>query len=97
MSFNCLLIIVQILFCMNGFTNICFLTSLLLKLNEKYEQYRKFLKCDYIRYSLSEISTIHTANSHINVIIPREDSVISMLNSYLELNLDVLHAATNNR
>ena len=29
--------------------------------------------------------------------IPREDSVISLLNSYLELNFDVLHAATNNR
>ena len=29
--------------------------------------------------------------------IPREDSVISWLNSYLELNFDVLHAATNNR
>ena len=28
--------------------------------------------------------------------IPREDSVISLLNSYLELNFDVLHAATNN-
>ena len=29
--------------------------------------------------------------------IPREDSVISLLNSYLELNFNVLHAATNNR
>ena len=29
--------------------------------------------------------------------IPREDSVISLLNSYLELNFDVLHTATNNR
>ena len=29
--------------------------------------------------------------------IPREDSVISLLNSYIELNFDVLHAATNTR
>ena len=29
--------------------------------------------------------------------MPREDSVISLLNSYLDLDFDVLHAATNNR
>ena len=52
---------------------------------------------DYIRYSPSEISTINTANSQVYINIPREDSVISLLNSYLELNFDVLHAATNNR
>ena len=32
-----------------------------------------------------------------NINIPREDCVISLLNSYLELNFDVLHATTNNR
>ena len=67
------------------------------KLNEKYEINRDILKCDYIRYSPSEISTINTANSQVYKNIPREDSVISLLNSYLELNFDVLHAATNNR
>ena len=68
------------------------------KLNEKYEINRDILKCDYIRYSPSEISTINTANSQVYINIPREDSVISLLNSYLELNLDVLHAAApNNR
>ena len=66
-------------------------------LNEKYEINRDILKCDYIRYSPSEISTINTANSQVYINIPREDSVISLLNSYLELNFDVLHAATNNR
>ena len=55
------------------------------------------MKCDYIRYSPAEISTINTANSQIYINIPREDSVISLLNSYLELNFDVLHAADNNR
>ena len=67
------------------------------KLSEKYEINRDILKCDYIRYSPSEISTINTANSQVYINIPREDSVISLLNSYLELNFDVLHAATNNR
>ena len=67
------------------------------KLIDKYEINRDILKCDYIRYSPSEISTIKTANSQIYINIPREDSVISLLNSYLDLNFDVLHAATNNR
>ena len=68
------------------------------KLNEKYEINRDILKCDYIRYSPSEISTVNTANSQVYINIPREDSVISLLNSYLELNFDVLHAAApNNR
>ena len=67
------------------------------KLSEKYSINRDILKCDYIRYSPSEISTINTANSQVYINLPREDSVISLLNSYLKLNFDVLHAATNNR
>ena len=68
------------------------------KLSGRYEINRDILKCDYIRYSPSEISTINTANSQVYINIPREDSVISLLNSYLELNFDVLHAAApNNR
>ena len=67
------------------------------KLNGKYEINRDILNCDYIRYSPSEISTINTAISQVYFNIPREDSVISLLNSYLEINFDVLRAATNNR
>ena len=67
------------------------------KLSENYEVDRKILKCDYIRYSPAEISTINTANSQIYMNIPRKDSVNSLLNSYLELNFDVLHAADKNR
>ena len=33
----------------------------MLKLGESYEVDRKILKCDYIRYSPAEISTINTA------------------------------------
>ena len=33
------------------------------KLIENYEVDRRILRCDYIRYSPAEISTINTANS----------------------------------
>ena len=59
------------------------------KLNEKYEITRDILKCDYIRYSPSERSTKNTANFQIYINIPREDSVLSLLNGYLELTFDV--------
>ena len=67
------------------------------KLNEKFEINRSILKYGYIRYSPSEISTLNAANSQIFNIIPREDSVTSMLKSFLDLNFDVVHAATINR
>ena len=40
---------------------------------------------------------MNTANSQIYNNISREDSVISLLNSYLDLRFGVLHAASNNR
>ena len=55
------------------------------------------MKFDYIRYSPSEISKVNTPNSQIYINIPREDSVNSLLKSYLELKIDVLEAATCNR
>ena len=67
------------------------------KIIEKHEVNRNILKCHYIRYSPAEISTKNTAISQININIRRKDSVISLLNSYLDLNFDVLHAATGNR
>ena len=67
------------------------------KLSENYEIDRRILKCDCIRYSPAEISTINTANSQIYINIPREDSVISLLNSYLEVNVDVLRVGNSNR
>ena len=67
------------------------------KLSEKYEIDRRIWKCDFIRYSPSEISTINTPNSQIYINIPTEDSVISLLNSYIELYFDVLKATTSNR
>ena len=67
------------------------------KLNENYEVDRRILKCDYIRYSPAETSTINTPNSHIYINIPREDSVISLLNSYLDLNFEVIKRADHSR
>ena len=67
------------------------------KLNERYQIDRRILKCDYIRYSPSEISTINTANSQICINIPREDSLLFLLKSYFDLNFDVLKAYTSNR
>ena len=67
------------------------------KLNENYEVDRRILKCDYIRYSTAETSTINTPNSQIYINIPREDSVISLLSSYLNLNFEVIKKADDSR
>ena len=67
------------------------------KLNEIYEVDRRILKCDYIRYSPAETSTINAPNSQIYINIPREDSVNSLLNSYLDLSFEVIKKADNSR
>ena len=54
------------------------------------------MKCDFIRFSPFEISTINSANSQICINMPRKYSVFSLLNGFLEINFEVLHAATNN-
>ena len=67
------------------------------KLNENYEVDRRILKCDYIRYSPAETSMRSTPNSQIYINIPREESVISLLNSYLDLNFEVIKKADDSR
>ena len=67
------------------------------KLNENYEVDRRILKCDYIRYSPAETPTINTPNSQIYINIPREDSVISLLNGYLDLSFEVVKKNDNSR
>ena len=66
-------------------------------LNENYEVDRRILKCDYIRYSPAETSTINTPNSRIYINIPREDSVISLLDSYFDLNFEVVKRTDSSR
>ena len=65
------------------------------KLKEKFEINGNILKCIYNRHSPSKINKISTAKSQIHIKKPRKDSVISLLNSYLDLKFDVLHAACN--
>ena len=67
------------------------------RLSENYEVDRRILKCDYIRYSPAETSTINTPNSQIYNNTPREDSVIRLLNSYLDLNFEVIKKTDNSR
>ena len=67
------------------------------KLNETYEVDRRILKNDYIRYSPAETSTINTPKSQIYINIPIEDSVISLLNSFLDLSFEVIKKADNSR
>ena len=67
------------------------------KLNENYEVDRKILKCDYIRYSPAETSTTNFPNSQIYINIPRERSVIFLLNSYLDLNFEVIKKTDESR
>ena len=66
-------------------------------LSERYQIDRRILKGYFIRYSPSGNSSINAASSQIYINIPREDSLISFFKNYLDLNFDVLNAATNNR
>ena len=67
------------------------------KINERYQVDRKTLKCDYIKKSLAEVSTNNSPKSQIFINIPREDSVISLLNSYLELIFEVVKKTDKGR
>ena len=62
------------------------------KLSKNNEINGNILKYDCIRFSLLEISTLNTSISQIYIDIPRKDSVISLLNSYLDLNFDAVNA-----
>ena len=64
---------------------------------EKFEKNGNISKCYYIQYSPSQINTINTAISQICISIPRDDLVISLSNSNLDIIFDVLQAATYNR
>ena len=55
------------------------------------------MKSDFIRYSPAETPTIDSPNSQIYINIPREDSVISLLNSFLDMNFEVIKGADNSR
>ena len=71
--------------------------SYILELNKKYEIDRAIFKCDYIIYSPAETNTTNTPYSQIHINIPKEDSVISLLKSYLELYFEVIKKAYDSR
>ena len=54
------------------------------QLNENCEIGQRLLKCEYLRFSPAETSTTKTPNSKIDIKKPRKDSVIPLLNRYLE-------------
>ena len=60
------------------------------KLNENYEVDIGILNFDYIGYSPAETSTINTTESQFSINIPREDSVIFLLNTYRELRFEII-------
>ena len=56
------------------------------------------LKCGFTRFSPAQTSTIYTPNrQQIYINIPREDSVISLINSYLHLNFKFIKKAESSR
>ena len=67
------------------------------KLNEQCEFDRRIQKCDYKRYSPSKISTINTAKSQLYINILRENSVISLMNTFLDSTIEFIETADNSR
>ena len=67
------------------------------RLNENFEIDRRNLKCENIRYSHAETSTINTPNSQIFITLPIEGSVTSLINSYLDLNFEVIKKTDDSR
>ena len=72
-------------------------TTQMFKLNENYEVDRRILKSEYIRFSPAETSAINTPNSQIYINLSRENSVVSLINSYLDLNFEVTKKADKSR
>ena len=61
----------------------------LFELNENYEIGVRTRKCDYLRCPRPKTPTMNTPDSQLYINLPREDSVISLLNSYLDLNFEL--------
>ena len=54
------------------------------KINFKYEMDRSILKCVYILYTPAAMKNVIDPIQLIVFVFPREDSVISVKNSYIE-------------
>ena len=62
-----------------------------------YEVDRRIKKCDYVKYSIAETSTITITIGQIYINIPREGSVLSLIKNYLDLNIEVNKKPDNSR
>ena len=62
-------------------------------LSQKFAVDRPIVKCDYIRYTPPSLYVVKGENNLIFIDILREDSAISLRDSYLELDLSVTHRA----
>ena len=52
---------------------------------------RELYKSDFYRYIPSSLATVNNNNSNITINIPREDSYISLQNSYILIDFEVTH------
>ena len=68
----------------------------MLKLARKLNVDRRILKCDFVRYTQQSVSIVNRENKEIYIITPREDSVFSLKDSYLEKETDVKCNAGDN-
>ena len=59
-------------------------------LKEKYFLDRPIHKQDFIQYKPSSLATVNNTNTAININIPREDAYITLQNSFLGIEFEVL-------
>ena len=62
-------------------------------LSQKYAVGRSILKFDYIRYTPPSLTLVNGKNNQVLIDIPREDSAISLKDSYVEIDFSVTHRA----
>ena len=62
-------------------------------LSQKFAADRPILKFDYLRYTPPSLNLVNGEINQIFIDIPREDSVFSLRDSYLELDFSVTHRA----
>ena len=62
----------------------------LFSLKNEYDLSRPIHKMDFIRYSPGSLATANDNNTNIKISFPREDAYISLQNSYISLEFEVL-------
>ena len=60
----------------------------MLRRNERYEIDRSILEADHMRYVPTICNKVNKSNQQITFDIPRKGRVISLKNSYLEMEFD---------